>query len=427
MAILLGIGAGIVMPEIESLFAGHLPSWINTNETTGRALLTTLIGAMFTVTGIVFSVSVVALSITASQLGPRLLRNFMGQAIAQLTLGICIATSIYCLLLLRHIDRVGNEMFVPHLSISLAIVLATLSLCVVVLFMHRVTISIQAPNVVAAVAHELDEAINRLYPEMLGESSDEDHHPPQEATNCRKSFELNSTGEGYLQAIDAPGVMELATEYDVRLQLYRKPGDFVVKDTPLASVIGIEEEHREELTEKFSPCHIFGPRPTPRQDVECAIREMVEIAVRALSPGINDPFTAISCIDRLGASISRLANRKFPSPHRYDREGRLRVVASQSTFEELFESTFDTLRRYSSSSICVTMRLLEALERISLSTIQPGISALVARQVDMIVECSADQISCDSDRKKLFQMAERINPLGFSKNRSQKRLKSTSI
>lgn len=408
LAILIGLMAGIAIPQLDQLLAGSLPSWLQTTETTSRVLLTTLIGAMFTITGIVFSVSVVTLSITTSQLGPRLLRSFMGQAIAQLTLGSCIATSIYCLLLLRTIDEVADEVFVPQMSVFLAIVLATISLCIVVLFMHRVTVAIQAPNVVAAVADDLDSSIDRLYPEMIGQSPGEMEPPEEDESEYFVTDEkniVNASEEGYLQAIDGEGILEIAVSEETMIRLYYRPGEFVVRDTPLAEFENRPEDYRE-IAGQVARCHIFGARPTPRQDVGCALRELVEMAVRALSPGINDPFTAMMCIDRLAASLGRLAHRHFPSHFRYDEEGNLRVIARNVSFVELLNETIGPVRQYSVASACVTLHLLRALRQLDRSTTRHDIHATIAAQIEMIAEASADHAACRRDNEAIEALTE---------------------
>ncbi len=161
--------------------------WIYTRGPDGaRAVLSTIAGSMITVAGVVFSVTIVALSLASNQFGPRLLRNFMRDRGNQIVLGTFVATYLYCLLVMRTVQGMDGSQFVPHLSVTVAILMAVASLGVLIYFIHHVAVSIQAPELIANVAHELHEAIDRLFPEELG------YAPRKRRTSKPTSFPLNS-------------------------------------------------------------------------------------------------------------------------------------------------------------------------------------------------------------------------------------------
>ena len=350
---------------------GTLP-WLYTGGAEGaRALLATVASSVITVAGVVFSITIATLTQASSQFGPRLLRNFMRDTGNQMVLGTFVATFTYSLLVLRAVNNEAHERFVPQASVTGATLLALASLCVLIYFIHHVSQGLQAPHVVAAVAREFDQALRHMYPEGFGDGG----RPLEREADAKRLANplpqpgaadddggdaLTSRHSGYLQAIDAHAVMSLATRRDAVVTLLCRPGDYVVEGNPLARVspAGCADEAFER---EFRAAFIFGTARTAEQDLEFTLNQMVEIAVRALSPGINDPFTAITCIDWLGRCLVLLAERDLHSPYRHDDRGRLRVVARLTTFEGYVATAFNPIRQYGRGSAQVTIRLLETL------------------------------------------------------------------
>ena len=242
------------------------------------------------------------------QLGPRLLSNFMRDTANQVVLGTFIATFLYCLLVLRTIRRADEIAFVPHLSVTLGVLFAIVSLGVLIYFIHHVSISIQADEIVARVGKELENGIDRLYPGHLG-SPGEVALPPAFALEAQP---VGAAADGYLQMIDADALIEIACQEDLVLRLERRPGHYLVQDQALV-MVWPGNRVTKVLRDKINAAFVLGNHRTASQDVEFSVDQLVEIAVRALSAGINDPFTAIVCVDRLGSALSRLARRDMPS------------------------------------------------------------------------------------------------------------------
>jgi uncharacterized membrane protein len=330
-----------------------------------RAVLAAIAGSMITVAGVAFSIMIVALTLASQQFGPRLLRNFMRDTGNQVVLGTFIATFTYCLIVLRTIRGSESE-FVPHVSVTLAIVFALASLGVLIYFIHHAAVSIQAPEVIALVANDLEQGIERLFPEKLGHAPQDDQKSlSQEILNDfeTRGGTIAATESGYLQSIDNSKLMAVAQDKDLVLLVKCRPGDFVVSGGELAKCQprGVDEDTAKAIQRAF----IFGTQRTHLQDVEFSIEQLVEVAVRALSPGVNDPFTAINCIDRLAAALCLLAQRSFPSPLRHDDKGDLRVIARPVTFAGVVNAAFDSTRQYGRSSVAVTIRLLEAIATVA--------------------------------------------------------------
>ena len=385
-------------------------AWIYTGSAEGaRSLLSTLASAMITVAGVVFSITIVALTLASSQLGPRLLRNFMRDLGNQVTLGTFIATFVYCLLVVRSVRGSSGAEFVPHVSVSVAIALALTSLGVLIYFIHHAATSIQAPNVIAAVGAELEQAIDRIFPETIGVEAvpgagdlDDAASP---STGQSEARPVASEGTGYVQVIDEERLMGLAVEHDVVVHLLRRPGHFVAPHLPIASVRPAARCD-DTLAAAIRDTAVVGSQRTVAQDVEFAIDQLVEVAVRALSPGVNDPFTAIQCVERLGAALARLADRRIPSPYRRDAAGRLRVIAYPWTFEALLDAALNQIRQHARSSVAVSMALLQAIASVAARVRRPADRAALLAQAEIIAgqaSCAAPEPRDRADLRRCYE------------------------
>jgi uncharacterized membrane protein len=373
---------------LDSRVDGTLPdslSWVYAGGAEGAsAVLSTIAGSMITIAGVVFSLTLVALSLASSQFGPRLLRNFMRDRTNQATIGTFIATFLYCLLVLRTIRHLEGDTFVPQISVTVGVVLAVVSLGVLIYFIHHVAVSIQADEIIARVAHEIAEGIERLFPEHIGESAAR----PDPEGMLPADFETNSTAvraveDGYLGFVDADELMSIATCEDLLVQVGCRPGHYLVADTILLRVHPSQRVD-DRICERLQRAFVVGAQRTAAQDIEFSLSQLVEIAVRALSPGINDPFTAVRCVDRLSSSLCRLARRRMPSPYRFDAENQLRVVAPTTPFAALLDAGFDQIRQSASANVAVTIRLLEALTQIGDFTAEGTDRNAVLGQAQMI-------------------------------------------
>ncbi|WP_373547323.1 DUF2254 domain-containing protein, partial [Chamaesiphon sp.] len=180
----------------------------------------------------------------------------------------------------------------------------------------------------------------------------------------RVARSIQASESGYVQAIDDKQLMQIATEHNLLVRVEQRPGRFVVKGSQLLRVFPAEKVDKQ-LAAKIGDTVVLGIQRTEGQDLEFSIDQLVEIAARALSPGINDPFTAIRCIDQLSAALCHLVQQEIPSPYRYDDRHRLRVIADPLEFADAIDAAFNQIRQYGQSSVAVTMRLLEAIATIA--------------------------------------------------------------
>jgi len=368
-----------------------------------RAVLSAVASSMMTITSVAFSIPVVALQLASSQFGPRLLRNFVRDRINQAALGTFIATFTYCLLVLRTVNGTEEERFVPHLSVTLGLLLALASLGMLIYFFHHAATSIQADHVIAEVSRELHYAVDRLFPECLGQG-EPGVVRGQVSGNLPTGFDRASSPVlsdhgGYIQAIDVDSLLSVAVERDLIIQLSRRPGKFIIAGGELARIWPsnrIDDALAGEVREAF----YLGLQRTLTQDVEFAIDQLVEVSVRALSPGVNDPFTAMACLDRLGEALCTLTCREVPSPYRYDDAGRLRAVTDVSTLPGIVDAAFHQIRQASRGNAAVTFRLLETIAEVAGRTRDPAFLAALGRHARLVYHGSQEALSEPWDRQE---------------------------
>lgn len=348
----------------------ELYSWMYPNKPQGaRAVLSTIAGSMITVAGVVFSITMVALTLASTQFGPRLLINFIRDKGNQFVLGTFISTFVYCLLILRTIRDGEDTVYVPDLSVSVGVILALLSIAVLIFFIHHVAQSIQASNIIQNVKNDLDHTVNRLFPETGISSNSSVTNPWATIQDIPHDFvensaEVTSSKNGYIQGIDISGIAKFALDNDVIVKMIYKPGNYLFNGSIFARVY--PEERSDEINkEKLINYVMTGNKRTNSQDIEFAIDQLVEIAVRSLSPGINDPFTAITCVDQLGDVMYRLRKKSFPGPRIYDKKNRLRVIRKRVTYSDLMDTAFNQIRQNSTTVASVTIRLLATMRLLS--------------------------------------------------------------
>ncbi|MFO7537989.1 MAG: DUF2254 domain-containing protein [Chloroflexota bacterium] len=410
-AVLLAYGSVALDATMTNWFENNWDLTLTTGAEGASAVLGTIAGSMITIAGVVFSMTLVALSLTTSQLGPRLLRNFMRDTTTQVVLGTFVATFLYCLLVLRTIRRAEESLFVPQLSVSLGVLLAVVSVGVLIYFIHHVSVSVQANEIVAQVGEELIKGIDRLFLDQHElETAEASIDPPDDSffeAFDRNAQPVAATGDGYLQFIDKDTLISLATEEDAVIRLEQLPGHYVVAGRPLV-LIWPGDRVSDKLERRVNLAFALGHERLPDQDIEFVVNQLVEIAVRALSAGINDPFTAIVCIDRLRSGLCRLAQREIPSPYLYDQDNKLRVIASPCTFPAIMDAAFNQIRQNSSAIPAITIRLLEAIATIARFTHRSEDRDAILRHADMISRGADECLLEKEDRRVVVERYQQV-------------------
>ena len=366
-SVALSFGMAHVDEALGARFVRSL-SWIYSGGPDGaRGVLSSIASSVIGVAGTTFSITIAVLSLTSGQYGPRLLRGFMRDTGNQIVLGTFTATYLYCLLTLRTIRGTERTTFVPHFSVTLGVVLAALSVAVLIYFVHHVAESIQVSHIVEEVGKEADRTVERLFPKGRGAPKDASPLPESrpEAVRARDI--------GYVESVDGDALLRYAERHGLTLRLEVRPGEYVMPDGPLVSAWPNVGDHERSLRAAFS----MGRQRTTLQDAEFCFLQLAEVAVRALSPGINDPFTAVQCLDRIGASMCLLASRDWPSSFRHDPAGKLRVVAKQTTPDEIVHAAYGHIRDAAKDSPAVLERLRVSLDLVIKRAHGPLAQALI--------------------------------------------------
>lgn len=381
-------------------------SWIFAGGGDGaRTVLSTMAGSIITVAGIAYSITIAALVLASTQFGPRLLRNFLSDRANQFVLGSFVGTFLFCVLVLRTV-RTQSEggVFVPQIAVTVAILLTIGCLLLLIYFFHHVSITIQAPSVVAGVSRDLHASIERIFPRGVGHGTP--RHRPLSVHELPPDLESNAlvvhaTQYGYLQAIDVERLFTQAVQHSGVVKLGFRPGDFVVQKAPLAWFYPAEnwkadEEYVGEITHA---AFLIGDGRTPLQDIEYGVNQLVEVACRALSPAINDPFTAMACLDHLGSALTHLLDVTLPSPLRYDNDDQLRMIAERISFAGLVNAAFNMIRQYGRESAAVTIRLLETIAQVAPHADEESEKAVLRLHAEMT----------RSDCQKFFNERDRLD------------------
>ena len=380
--------------------------WLYAARPSGaRGLLSSIGGSMITVAGTVFSVTIAAVVYASGQYGPRLLTNFMKDRGNQVTLGTFIATFLYCLLVLRTVrsaDEANGYSFVPNMALMVAVALALCSIGVLIFFIHHVPSKIHINSVIQEIGARLIREIDHRFPRHIGSGADEDgiddvrlpdafrHDASAAAAAERRQVLANATG--YIETIDNDDLLALATQHDLVLRLQYQPGDFVHKGRTIVEAWPpgrCADNVARDIAEMFS----VGEARSTLQDLRFPIDELVEIAARALSPGINDPFTALTCLDWLSAAMSDLADRDLPSNLRVDANNDLRVIAHAETFASFADRSFGALVQYCAADMVAALRFLGALGHAAIACEAPDRLKTLEHYADRLCELAADAMS----------------------------------
>lgn len=327
-----------------------------------RGVLSAIAGGLITVTGVVFSVTVVALQLASSQFTPRVLRHFTADRANQAVLGVFIGTFTYSLLVLRVVrsEADDEQAFVPRISVALAVGLVLVSIGFLIFFINHASRSIQVSVILARVTGLTLSQIERLFPATVGEPfrpSDPDANVPSGDPAYVSAIEA-----GYLQAVGGEGLLALGEECGVVIRMERRIGEHVLPGSRIAAVWP-EDRVDDAVVDRIRTAFVLGSERTPDQDVEFGIIEIADIAVKALSPGINDPTTASHCIDRLAELLLALGTREPPRDLRTD-GGTVHFIARHLEYERAVALAFDPIRHFGSDNPVIVSKLREALEQL---------------------------------------------------------------
>ncbi len=409
LAVVLATALVLLDAYTGSAWMDHVPGLYQAHAEGARQMLSAIGGSMITVAGTVFSVTIVAIVYASGQYGPRLLTNFMKDRGNQVTLGTFIATFLYCLVVLRTIrsaNESGGYSFVPDIALLVAVALALCSIAVLIFFIHHVPSRIHINSVIEAVGHRLLKEIDHQFPRFIGDPPDE--KGKREAAARMPAIFMGDVDDavanrltaipthktGYIDYVDDEALISEARAADLVLKLQYQPGDFTHKGRTLVEAWP-PGRCDEKVASALRSCFSISASRSALQDLRFLIDELVEIAARALSPGVNDPFTAVTCLDWLGAALSDLIDRDMPSHLRVDNDGALRIIAHPQSFAGFLQRSFGALAQYVAGDMIAALRYLEVLGSVALDCAEAKEDRLptISTQVDRLEALAKEKLT----------------------------------
>jgi len=371
-----------------------------------RTSLLSMATTTLTTAGVVFTLLTLPLSTVAAQYGSRLLRVFLGDRTTQLVLGMFTATFVYCLAAALSIPPVEVEAQSPQITASVGLLLMLGTFASLIILVQHISTMLQAPNIAAAAGAELRDVVLAELPEVSSAESQPGSDRLDSLVDA-DGYPVRIRQAGYIQYIDPVGVISVARENDLVIRLLCKPGCFVRVGEPV-SLVWPANRLNEELEGQIRHAFLIGNARTPTQDIAYAINQLVEMAVRAMSPAINDPFTAMTCLDHIGNGLALFVRQGGKASHNYDEKGKLRLILDPVTFAELLDAAFDMLRHCSIENASVLMRMLEVIDVVGRDTDSPEARQELIRHIKLIREESETGALIEKDRQRIQQSGEAL-------------------
>lgn len=411
LMIVFSIVMALVLIEIDSHvkteWLENFPRLFGLGADGSRGMLTAIASSMLTVAALAFSLTLTAVTQASGQFTPRIFRNFMRDRANQFVLGYFVSVFAFCLLVLRTIRGADELKFVPSLGVMIGLVLALGGIVVLIFFIHHIAASLQITTILDNIADETKAAIEKLFPKRLGEGATEEEKSEtrqiEEIENWKKIPALKA---GYVQNVATEGLLEFAVENEVLVRMRRGIGQFAGTGATLAEIApGTKTDNLrisvdDELIEKINDLFGIERYRTIEQDAGFGIRQIVDIALKALSPGVNDTTTAINCIDNLGEIVGEIARRKIPARIR-SADGAPRVIAVAPDFQDYVETAFDQIRINGKGNMSVFERLLETMIFIAECTTSAERRRALEKQVDLIGEFAAETLETEYEKEKV--------------------------
>jgi uncharacterized membrane protein len=348
----------------------YIPNVLLTDIEVSETILSSLAISILTMTTITFSSIMVVLTTYSSQFSPRTLQDFISDRITQRVLGVFVGGFIYSVFMLLFLKEIGpKELFIAP---AIAVLLAVICLAFFVFFIQHVATWIQVNNLIDEITRHTLTTIHKTYKDSLRnheQIASTDKWEIEELERYNKK-EINAGKSGYLQLINVHEMVKYATKDDIIIRIDRQIGEYIVKDTPIISYWTHQAHHKEVSEKKYLEMLAFGTERTTVQDIEFGLQKLVEIALRAISPAINDPHTAINCINRIGTILCQIGKATNPEPNYFDQHHNLRVIMEIRSFTDFLYKSFYQIRHYGKNDISVTTAIITALQFIAESNDQ---------------------------------------------------------
>jgi uncharacterized membrane protein len=397
--VMIAAGAAVFVLNVRLSPRGDVQWWwlYSGDVAQAQGLLSSMLGAMITMGTLVISITMVVLTLAAQQLGPRLIQNFMDDRRTQTSIGLFIATIVYLLLILRTVH--GGDT-IPSLAVSVGTGLVLFSVVTLPVFVHHLARAIVSDTVIWRVGNALDDAAHKLLP---------DETDPEQALGSLKAPEqraaIRLSHGGYIQAIDHGRLVACARAADSVIALDYRAGHHIIAGAAIGW-ISPPAANPEEIESAVSSSIFLGAERTPVQDIEYSVRQLSEVALRALSPGINDPHTAVVAIDRLAQSLGLIMQRGAAPQVWRDEDGAVRLIGAGVTFEGILDEAFNQIRQAGSRQPAVLIRLADNLAQLA-EVASPEQRGSLVVHLNLVIEAGRRTIESPRDLSAIEDAVKR--------------------
>jgi len=376
-----------------------------------RGMLTAIASSMLTVAALAFSLTLAAVTQASGQFTPRIFRNFMRDRANQFALGYFVSVFAFCLIVLRTI-RGGDEVkFVPSLAVLTGLILAIGGVLVLIFFIHHIADSLQITTILSNITDETKRSVQKLFPLEMGDPTTEhEKHEMWRAEDVKNWRKIPSRDAGYLQNVDTDGLLEFAAANRILIKMRRGVGQFAGSGATLAEVApdiatpgwktDLGGKKIDQICDEIEEFFTLDRHRTIEKDVGFGIRQIVDIALKALSPGVNDTTTAIGCIDNLGEIVAEISRRQMPAKVR-SADDVPRVITISPNFREYVETAFDQIRISGNGNFAIFERLITTISFVAQRATNEKQLAALRSQVELIGETAEQTLTTEYEKEKV--------------------------
>ena len=376
-----------------------------------RGMLTAIASSMLTFAALAFSLTLAAITQASGQFTPRIFRNFMRDRANQFALGYFVSVFAFCLIVLRTIRGADEVKFVPSLAVLGGLILAIGGVLVLIFFIHHIADSLQITTILNNITDETKQSVQKMFPREMGEAATEvEKNETWRADDIKKWRQIPAREAGYVQDVNTDGLLEFAAANRILIKMRRGVGQFAGSGATLAEIAPDTEtpnreteiggEKSDQISDEIGEFFTLGRHRTIEKDVGFGIRQIVDIALKALSPGVNDTTTAIGCIDNLGEIVAEIARRQIPAKVR-SKDDVPRVITVAPNFQEYVETAFDQIRISGKANFAIFVRLIATISFIAECAPNETHLAALRRQIELIGEISERTLATDYEKEKV--------------------------
>lgn len=381
-------------------FVVSLPLLFQAGPDAARDTLSTISTSMLTVASVAFSFTIVVFSFASSQYGSRTLHNFMDDNVNQVVLGTLLGTFVYCQLVLRTI-RLEQDSFVPSMSVNFALLLATIDLGLFIFYIHHIAETIQAYHIVQRIGFGTRKSIENIFRARASSPT----HPIEDEDLYQligPQVDVTCSNDGYIQAIDTDSILHLMQRQDLVIEYSKAVGMYVVRGERLARV-GPASRVTDAVIAQVHDSFLLGAHRTLFQDPQYGVLMLTDIAIKALSPAINDPNTAVMSLNQISSVLRLVAARELPEQVRYGVDGKVRAILKEPTFDKLVAQAFDQIRRFGMSDATIPIKLLDVIEEVAGGGTLPEHLEVLRLHARAIIEDAERNLKSTRDRDLFSQ------------------------